>query len=46
MAATIEVNYFNTFWLKKIKSITDVASGSSSAYVSNTGTTFVIGSSL
>ena len=46
MAATIEVNYFNTFWLKKIKSITDVASGSSSAYVSNSTTTFVIGSSL
>jgi hypothetical protein len=46
MAATIEVNYFNTFWLKKIKSITDVVPSSSSAYVSNTGTTFVIGSSL
>ena len=24
MAATLQVNYFNTFWLKKIKSITDV----------------------
>ena len=24
MAATLEVKYFNTFWLKKIKSITDV----------------------
>jgi hypothetical protein len=24
MAATLEVNYFNSFWLKKIKSITDI----------------------
>ena len=24
MAATLEVNYFSTFWLKKIKSITDI----------------------
>ena len=24
MAATLEIKYFNTFWLKKIKSITDV----------------------
>ena len=24
MAATLELKYFNTFWLKKIKSITDV----------------------
>ena len=24
MAATLEVNYFNSFWLKKIKSITEV----------------------
>ena len=46
MAATIEVNYFNTFWLKKIKSITDVAPGSTSVYVSNSTTTFVIASAL
>ena len=46
MAATIEVNYFNTFWLKKIKTITDVAPSSTSAYVSNSTTTFVIGSAL
>ena len=27
MAAIIELKYFNTFWLKKIKSITDVLPG-------------------
>jgi hypothetical protein len=25
MAATIELKYYNSFWVKKIKSITDVA---------------------
>jgi hypothetical protein len=29
MAAIIELKYFNTFWLKKIKTITDVVPGSS-----------------
>ena len=46
MAATIEVNYFNTFWLKKIKSITDVVPESTSTYVSNSSNSFVINSSL
>ena len=44
MGAVLEVKYFNTFWLKKIKAITDVTPDSTSAYVSNSGTTFVIGS--
>ena len=44
MGAVLEVKYFNTFWLKKIKTITDVTPDSTSAYVSNSGTTFVIGS--
>jgi hypothetical protein len=43
MGAVLEVKYFNTFWLKKIKAITDVTPNSTSAYVSNNGTTFVIG---
>ncbi len=28
MAAVIELKYFNTFWLKKLKTITDVIPGS------------------
>ena len=27
MAAVIELKYFNTFWLKKLKTITDVVPG-------------------
>ena len=37
MAATIELKYYNSFWLKKIKSITDVVSGSTPAFVSQNG---------
>ena len=32
MSATIELKYFNSFWLKKMKSITDVTPSSSNAY--------------
>ena len=39
MATIIELKYFNTFWLKKIKSITDVAVGNVSPFASNTGAT-------
>ena len=39
MATIIELKYFNTFWLKKIKSITDVAVGNISPFASNVGTT-------
>ncbi len=39
MAATLEVNYFSTFWLKKIKSITDIETVTVAA---NAGTTNVI----
>ena len=46
MAATIELKYFNTFWLKKIKTITNVVPGSTSVYVSNAGTSFVISPAL
>jgi hypothetical protein len=42
MAATIELKYFNTFWLKKIKTIADVTPGYSSDYVSHSGFTFEI----
>ena len=27
MAATLELKYFNSYWLKKIKTITDVVDG-------------------
>ena len=46
MAATIELKYFNSFWLKKMKTITSVVPSSTSPWVSNTGTTFVIGTAL
>tara|TARA_B100000768_G_scaffold87677_1_gene82393 strand:+ start:6833 stop:8389 length:1557 start_codon:yes stop_codon:yes gene_type:complete len=39
MATIIELKYFNTFWLKKIKSITDVAVGNVSPFASNIGAT-------
>ncbi|MAO21200.1 MAG: hypothetical protein CMJ25_10655 [Phycisphaerae bacterium] len=39
MAATLEVNYFSTFWLKKIKSITDIETVTVAA---NAGTTNII----
>ncbi len=39
MAATLEVNYFSTFWLKKIKSITDIETVTVAA---NAGATNII----
>ncbi len=36
MAATLEVNYFSTFWLKKIKSITDIETVTVAANASTT----------
>ena len=48
MAAIIELKYFNTFWLKKIKSITDIEPGSNTGitYVSNTNKTFQVSGNL
>ena len=48
MAAIIELKYFNTFWLKKLKSITDIVpeSNTSITYVSNVGKTFQTGGGL
>jgi hypothetical protein len=42
MSALIELKYFNTFWLKKIKSITDVVPGVTRQYQSNTNEVFTI----
>ena len=43
MAATIELKYYNSFWLKKIKSITDVVPNSQiSGQVTQSGTTITI----
>ena len=44
MAAIIELKYFNTFWLKKIKSIADVTPGAIRNYISNNGTTITMSS--
>jgi len=41
MAATLELKYFNSYWLKKIKTITDVVNGTAT-YVSNNTTSFVV----
>ena len=38
MAAIIELKYFNTFWLKKIKTITDVVPGTTTNNPSGTST--------
>ena len=38
MATIIELKYFNTFWLKKIKKITEVVPGSTSVFQSVQGT--------
>ena len=38
MSATIELKYFNTFWLKRMENITNVVSGTTRTYESNTGT--------
>jgi hypothetical protein len=40
MSAIIELKYFNTFWLKRIKSVADVTPGTTRNYGSNTGATF------
>ena len=45
MAAVLELKYYNTFWLKKIKTITDVVPGSFKNYVSNSGRTITISGS-
>ena len=44
MAATIELKYYNSFWLKKIKDIVDVTSGSSPTFSSQSGSTIYIAS--
>ena len=41
MATVIELKYFNTFWLKKIKSVVDVVP-STTKYTSNVGATFTV----
>ena len=47
MAATLEIKYFNSFWLKKMKTITDVVPSSTSVYdTSSSGTSFVIQTAL
>tara|TARA_B110000285_G_scaffold23320_1_gene22472 strand:+ start:1940 stop:3511 length:1572 start_codon:yes stop_codon:yes gene_type:complete len=43
MAATIELKYYNSFWLKKIKSISDVSGGSTPVFSSQSGNTINIG---
>lgn len=45
MAATIELKYYNSFWLKKIKTITDVEN-SSPTFSSQNGTTITISGTL
>lgn len=42
MAAILELKYFNTFWLKKIKTIADVNPGSNPNISSVSGLTFTI----
>jgi hypothetical protein len=44
MAAVIELKYFNTFWLKKLKTITDVVPGTLADITSVSGVTFNIAS--
>ena len=48
MAKVIELKYFNTFWLKKLKDVTDIVpeSNTSITYVSNVGKTFQTGGGL
>ena len=48
MAAIIELKYFNTFWLKKLKDVTDIVpeSNTSITYVSNVRKTFQTGGGL
>ena len=42
MSALIELKYFNTFWLKRIKSVADVVPGTTRNYGSHVGDTFTI----
>ena len=42
MSALIELKYFNTFWLKRIKSVADVTPGTTRNYWSHIGATFTI----
>jgi len=48
MAAIIELKYFNTFWLKKIKSITDIVPNANTgiSFASNVGTAFTVTGNL
>jgi len=48
MAAIIELKYFNTFWLKKIKSITDIVPNANTgiSFASNIGTAFTVTGNL
>jgi|TARA_R110002167_G_scaffold297123_1_gene501485 hypothetical protein len=46
MAATIELKYYNSFWLKKIKSITDVVDSAQATFVSQSGSTINISPGL
>jgi hypothetical protein len=48
MAAIIELKYFNTFWLKKIKSITDIVPDANTGilFASNIGTAFTVTGNL
>jgi hypothetical protein len=48
MAAIIELKYFNTFWLKKIKSITDIVPNANTGilFSSNVGTIFTVTGNL
>ena len=43
MSATIELKYFNSFWLKKMKSITDVAPSAPDALPNHLATAATIG---
>ena len=47
MAANIELKYFNTFWLKKIKTITDVAPGKTGInFTSRSGLVFTVSANV
>lgn len=48
MAAIIELKYFNTFWLKKIKSITDIVPNTNTgiSFSSNIGSFFAVTGNL
>ena len=48
MAAIIELKYFNTFWLKKIKSITDIVPNANTGilFSSNVGAIFTVTGNL